>query len=143
MKNLFLVAVLLLALSITTMAQDEPKASKFENVTYHSIVKIDFKPGTYARVQEIMKDYMAAGEAANLPGPEIYWLMSGDYDVILLWTLKGGMADLEWDWSPDDIKWWSALVEQQGSEAKAKELRKEWASYIVKSTREIARKQLK
>jgi len=142
MKNLLLVFFIVMVLAITSQAQDEPRASKYENVSYHSIVKIDFQPGTYARIQEIMKDFMAAGEAAAVKGPEVYWLMTGDFDVMFVWTLQGGTADLEWKWSPDDIKWWSALVEQQGSEEKAKELRKEWASYIVKSNHEIARKQI-
>lgn len=142
MRKFLFVFTLVLAFSLASQAQEEPKASKFENVSYHNIVKIDFKPGTYSRVQEIMKIYMAAGKSAGVKGPEVYWLMTGDYDVMFVWTMEGGTADLEWDWSPDDIKWWKALVADLGSEDKAKELRKEWGSFIVKSTNEIARKQL-
>ena len=141
MKKILFSFCLIFAFSLISVAQDtSPKPSKYENVSYHSIVKIDFQPGTYSRIQEILKIYMDAGKAAGVKGPEIYWLMSGDYDVMFIWTHDDGLADLEWDMSPDNIKWRNALVQLLGSEEKAKELRKEWSSYIIKSTSEIARK---
>ncbi|WP_163715805.1 hypothetical protein [Mangrovibacterium lignilyticum] len=143
MKKTLFLFTLALAFSLIAQAQEEPQALKYENVTYHNIVKVDFKPGTYSRIQEIMKIYMEAGEASGTKGPEVYWLMSGDYDIMYVWTLEGGTADLEWDWSPNGVKWWKALVEKMGSEEKAKDLRKEWASYILKSTNEIARRPIK
>lgn len=142
MKKILTGLSFLLALSLSTAAQDAPKASKFEKVSYHHLVKIDFVPGSWGRVQEILKAYVESGKAAGVKGPETFWLMTGDYDVIFVWELEGGTSDLEWDWSPNDLKWWSALVKLQGSEEKAKELQKEWASLIAKSTSEIARKPL-
>ncbi len=142
MKKLLFVFALGLAISFNTQAQEEPTASKFENVSYHSMVKIDFKAGSYSKVQEILKSYMEAGEKAGIKGPQIFWLMSGEYDVIFVWTMEGGLADMEWMWSPDDIKWRKAMIESLGSEDKFMEMRNEWTSLIVKSDVEIARKQL-
>lgn len=142
MKKILLVFIIAFAISLNGQAQEDPQASKFENVTYHRLVKVDFKPGTYFSVKKILDTYMEAGKSAGVKGPEVYWLMSGDYDVLFLWTLEGGMSDLEWFWSPDDIKWRNAMIELLGSEDKFKEMRKEWSSYVLKSTSEIARRSL-
>ncbi len=139
MKKHFLLLSALLFVVCTVRAQEEPQASKFENVSYYRMVKIDFKNGTLGRVNEIMKQYQAAGEKSGTPGPQIFWLMTGEYDVLFLWKLDGGTGDLEWNWSPDGIKWRNALIEVVGSAEKATELRKEWASLIQRSTSEIAR----
>ncbi len=54
---------------------------------------------------------------------------TGKWDATYVWEMAGGMADLEWYRSPDDVKWFAALAELSGGPDKAAEI---WASYISK-----------
>lgn len=53
---------------------------------------------------------------------------TGKWDAAFIWEMDGGMADLEWYRSPDDIKWFAALAEITGGEEQAGEL---WAKYLA------------
>ncbi|MGQ7867817.1 hypothetical protein [Sunxiuqinia sp. sy24] len=142
MKKVNLFVILLLFVASGLFAQNEIKPAKFENVSWHEVVLIDFKPGTIERAKEIIELYKAAGAAAQVPGPETHWFMTGEYNMMLIWTMKGGPADMEWRRSPDGVKWWSEFIRQQGSKEAAKVLQKEYTSLIQKATSYITRKEL-
>ncbi|MHA7112314.1 hypothetical protein ACRTDU_19480 [Sunxiuqinia elliptica] len=142
MKKISLLLVMLLFLASGLFAQDEIKPSKFENVSWHEVVFIDFKPGKVERAKEIIEEYKAAGKAAGVTGPETHWFMTGEYNMMLIWTMKGGPADLEWRRSPDGVKWWTEFIKQQGSKEAAEALQKEYASLVLKTTSYITHKEL-
>ena len=142
MKKLALFVGALCFLISAVLAQEEEKATKHENVTWHRVVKIDYKPGQVWRASEIIKMYEAAGKEAGTPGPEKYWFSSGKYDLMVIWKLDGGPADLEWSRSENNIKWKNALIKLQGSEEKVKEIQEEYRSLISSTTSEICRKEL-
>ena len=140
MKKLCLLFVLSLWIASGAMAQDEVKPAKFENVEWYQVVLIDFKQGTVGKVQDIIKQYEAAGKEAGTPGPELYWMSTGEYDAMAIWKLDNGPADMEWKMSPNDVKWWDAFVKQQGSVEAAQKLQQEFAGYVNKSTSYLSRK---
>ena len=51
--------------------------------------------------------------------------------------MEGGMADLEWYRSPDDMKWWAALVELTGSQEAAEEIMDEYLDTVERSITEV------
>lgn len=140
MKNWILLFVLGLFIASSVNAQDEVKPVKFENVEWYQVVLMDFEQGKVGKVQEIIKKFEAAGAEAGTPGPELYWMSTGEYDAMAIWKLDGGPSDLEWKITPDDVKWWDAFVKQQGSEEAAQKLQDEFADCIEKSTSYLSRK---
>uniref|UniRef100_UPI003216AD61 hypothetical protein n=1 Tax=uncultured Draconibacterium sp. TaxID=1573823 RepID=UPI003216AD61 len=141
-KLMVLIGVLFFIVSIVS-AQDEVKPAKHENVTWHNVVRIDYKPGQIKRAKEIIKIYEAAGAEAGTPGPEKFWFETGKYDLMLIWKMENGPSDMEWSRSENNIKWRKALIKQLGSEEKVKEIQEEYTSLVSSSTNEICMKELK
>ena len=54
---------------------------------------------------------------------------TGEWDAAFIWQMEGGMSDLEWYRSPNDVKWFAAMAELEGGEDKAAAL---WADYVSK-----------
>ena len=54
---------------------------------------------------------------------------TGKWDAAFIWQMEGGMSDLEWYRSPNDVKWFAAMAELEGGEDKAEAV---WADYISK-----------
>lgn len=142
MKKLSLLLVVLFLGSSVVSAQEDAKPAKFENVTWHNVVMVNYKSGKNTRVKEIIKIYQAAGAEAKTKGPEIHWFSTGEYDAMFIWTLEGGPSDLEWYRNSDDIKWRAAIVKQLGSEEAVNKLNEEYSSLVSSSTSYISRKQL-
>ena len=139
-KGLFFLGVMLF-LASGILAQEEVKPAKYENVTWHRVVLVNFKAGKTGRAKEIIKIYKAAGTAAGLKNPQTYWLMSGDYNMMTVWTLEGGLTDMEWDISPNGIKWRAEMIKKLGSEEEVRKLQEEFQSLQQSSTSYIARKE--
>jgi hypothetical protein len=142
MKKVSLLLVSIAIMATGVWAQNKVKPAKHENVTWHRVVMVDYKPGQNARVKEIIKIYKAAGAEAQNKGPETYWFSTGEYDAMFIWTMEGGPSDMEWSRSPNNIKWRAAMVKQLGSEEAVKKLQKEFQSLVSSSTSYISRKKL-
>lgn len=142
MKKLMLAVGVVLFVASTVFAQDAPKPKKHENVTWHRVVKTDFKPGQNWRAKQIIKMYKTAGAEAGTKGPVSYWFSTGEYDAMFIWAMDGGPADMEWSQTADNIKWREAMIKQVGSEEKLQEIQKEFSSLISSSTSNICRKEL-
>lgn len=102
-----------------------------DDAKYLSITHVKFKVGQRESAMEMITEYfIPASENAGLPGPILaVHYQTGKWDAAWVWELAGGMADLEWYRSPDDIKWFAALAEIAGGEEQAGEL---WADYLSK-----------
>lgn len=142
MKKIMLVVGVVFFVASTVYAQDTAKPKKYENVTWHRVVKTDFKPGQTWRAKQIIKMYEAAGAEAGTKGPEKFWFSTGKYDAMFIWTMEDGPSEMEWSQSADNIKWRAAMIKQAGSEEKMKEIQEEFSSLISSSTSEICRKEL-
>jgi hypothetical protein len=60
--------------------------------------------------------------------------------MLLIRDLEGGPCDIEWDWSPNRVKWWKAFVAQEGSEEAAQKLQEVYSFLIAGSTSQLIRK---
>lgn len=142
MKKGLLFFGVMLFLASGSFAQNDVQSKKYENVTWHRVVLLDIKAGKMGRAMEIIEIYKAASTAAGLKNPQTYWLMSGEYNIMTVWTMEGGFSDMEWDTSPNGIKWRAELVKKLGSEEAVLELQHEFQSLQQGSTSYIARKDI-
>ena len=140
MKKFSLLVFIALFICTGAIAQDDMKPVKHENSTWYRVVLVNFKQGKVERAKEIIKEYQEAGKVAETPAPKMMWLITGEYDMMLIWKFENGPSDLEWKWSPNSVKWWKEFIKQQGSQDAAKELSAEYADLVSNSTSYIARK---
>lgn len=138
-KILFLIIPLCLS-ALLYAHPDEPKQGESGKVVWHSITMIDYKPGTLDEVKSLIEKFEAASETSGTALPELYWFKSGKYDLIVTWKLQEGQADFQGKWSPYGESWWSALVEQEGSEEAATRLQSHYNELIDASVTTVARK---
>ncbi|HKI88408.1 MAG TPA: hypothetical protein VKA38_05225 [Draconibacterium sp.] len=142
MKKVMLVVGAIVFIASGILAQEVVKPAKFENVTWHNVVLVNYKPGKISRVKEIIKIYKAAGAEAQTKGPEEYWFSTGEYDAMFIWTMEGGPSDMEWYRNSNDIKWRAAMIKQLGSEEALEKLQEEYSNLVSNSTNYISRKQM-
>lgn len=118
----------------TAVAQDDDggPVTQGDDARYVSATVVKFKPGKRERAFEIIAEHFKpAGETAGTPGPlGTIHFQTGEWDAIFVWNLEGGMADLEWYRTEDDIKWFEALAEQEGGVEAAEALLDEYASSV-------------
>ncbi|NMP17606.1 hypothetical protein [Thalassotalea sp. Y01] len=109
-------------------------------VSWKNVVKIDFKPGKRGAALKIIKEYYRpATEKAGTNAPEmILELQTGDYDLLVVWHMKGGINDMTWETNPEQKQWRAALNEIAGSEEKAKEILDEYISYVHHAESQVA-----
>ncbi|GHF23701.1 hypothetical protein GCM10017044_17840 [Kordiimonas sediminis] len=120
---------------IAPHANAQMEAAKQENAIYMSVVLVDYKPGMREKAMMLVEEKFApASKAADVPGPWVMHFDSGKWDAAYFWEHKGGYADLEYSTTPDDVKWWAALVKQEGSEEAAQKAWDTYMSYVATST---------
>ncbi len=121
---LFLVAV-------PAMAQDDDEGpiTQGDDAKYLHIYYVKFKPGQRETAMEIISEHFvpATEKAGTNPPILAIHFQSGKWDAAFFWELGGGMADLEWYRSPNDIKWFAALAELEGGSEQATAV---WQSYL-------------
>ncbi|MCK5326568.1 MAG: hypothetical protein KAJ57_11180 [Woeseiaceae bacterium] len=110
-----------------------------EDAKYISMTFIQFKPGKREEGMEIIAEHFKpASENAGLPGPVMaIHFQSGKWDAAFIWDQQGGMADLEWYRSPDEIKWFEALAELNGGVEGAEAVLARWSATVDESQSEI------
>ena len=119
--------------SMPAVAQDDDGGpiTQGDDAKYLEITYVKFKAGQRESAMEIITEYFVpATEKAGTPGPMlVIHFQTGKWDSAYIWEMEGGMADLEWYRSPNDVKWFAALSELVGGEEKAAAT---WADYISK-----------
>lgn len=107
--------------------EDGPQ-TQGDDAVYISVTFVDYKPGKRSEALEIIAEhFVPATEKAGIPGPVAIHFQTGEWDAAFHWRMEGGMADLEWFTSPDDVKWNAALAELEGGKEEAEAL---WARYL-------------
>ncbi|WP_185153297.1 hypothetical protein, partial [Fulvivirga lutimaris] len=88
------------------------------------------------RAREIIANYhQKASEKAGTPGPEMVLEMnSGEWDIMAIWGMKGGISDMDWEVNPNGIKWRKAMNEIAGSAEKAQAIIDELDSLVDRSS---------
>ncbi len=130
------VAAALTVFAVPASAQDdEGPITQGDDARYVRVMHVTYKPGKRERAMQIIADhFVPAGEAAGTPGPlGVIHYQTGEWDAVFVWRLEGGMADLEWYRSANNIKWREALAEQEGGAEAADALMSEYQSLIDRS----------
>ncbi|PAU94560.1 hypothetical protein CK503_07130 [Aliifodinibius salipaludis] len=118
----------------------EMEAKKMEGHTWHELVMVKFEAGMADSAMKIIDNhFMKAGMEmeSDMPAPQIMRLRSGEWDLMMVWTMDS-IEDMNWEMSPEDIKWWEQMVEQEGSEEKAIKLMRTFDDMISNSTSYLA-----
>jgi hypothetical protein len=140
MKSKLVFIVSLVIGALLAAHAEEPKTAQKSKVVWHTITIVDYKPGTNETALAIIQKFESASKTAGTSSPDIHWLESGKYDLVITWKLKDGPADLKGKWSPDGEAWWNALVAQEGSEEAAAKLQAEYNELIESSVTSVARR---
>ena len=132
-KGLAAACAISLTLSIVPTAVQAQEAAQAEELTWAEVSMTRFLPGKRDRAIEIIKNYYAkadqmAGTGAGVHGIH---LDTGEWDIIYVFPMKGGPADIAVRNSPDDAKWMAQMVKLAGSEDAAKKLIAEFDSLIA------------
>ncbi|MDH3820099.1 MAG: hypothetical protein OEU59_03180 [Gammaproteobacteria bacterium] len=132
-------ALSMFAVPASAQEDEDGPMTQGDDAHYISSTLVKFKPGKRERAFEIIAEhFMPAGEKAGTPGPlGVIHYQTGEWDALFVWDLEGGMADLEWYRSPNNIKWYAALAEQEGSREAAGELMAEYRSLIDEAETDV------
>ncbi len=144
MKRLpaYLSMIIFCTLVTSSVAQaQEMKAKKFDNPEWKRVDFVKFKSGKVGRAKEIIQNYyMKAGQKSGTPGPAmIVDLMSGEWDMMVVWDMKGGIDDMNWEVSPNDVKWMNSMNEVAGGADKSKRILDEFSSLVDRETSYIGK----
>jgi hypothetical protein len=126
-----LASLVLLSGAVFAQDDDEGPVTQGDDAKYLSITHVKFKPGQRESAMEMINEHFKpAGKKAGTPGPimEIHY-QTGKWDAAFVWEMAGGMKDLEWYNSPDDVKWFAALSELAGGADQAEAV---WMDYVSK-----------
>ena len=127
--------------AVPASAQDDEGGpqTQGDDARYVSVTYVNYKPGKRERAFEIIAEHFKpAGEKAGVPGPlGTIHFQTGKWDAMFVWKMEGGMADLEWYRSEEDIKWYEALAEQEGGEEAAGELIAEYQACIAHAETDV------
>ena len=136
-----LMGLFIVITSVSASAQEDTAAKKYDNPQWKRVVLVDYKPGQTNKAREIINNYhKKASKMAGTPGPEmILELHSGEYDLMAIWAMQGGIEDMNWEISPNNIRWRKAMNELAGGAAEAAAIMQEYSSLVNKSTNYIAK----
>ncbi|MGF1549251.1 MAG: hypothetical protein ACFBQW_01745 [Sphingomonadaceae bacterium] len=135
-------AILALAAAALVMpaAQAQMGPAKHPAADYYVVTMIDFEEGRAEAAHDLIHNYFAkADEVTGGTGPDVVMnFITGEWDMMVAWKMKGGMADAEWAMSPDDARWFGGLVQVAGGEAQAMAKWEEWVSMIARTSTHYA-----
>lgn len=121
-------------------AQGDMQAKKYDNPKWMRIEMMKFKEGKTSRSNEIINNYfLAACQKSNTPAPALVDIITGDWDLLAIWNMEGGIEEMNWETSPNDVKWMKAINDIAGSDEKAKSIIDEFSSIIERKTSYIGR----
>lgn len=125
-----------------SMAQDSDGTAKFGGESgearYVRVTFVSYKPGMAGRAYTILREHYApAGEAAGTPGPITVHFQTGPFDAAYHWQLENGMSDMEWQRSPNQVKFRAAMAELEGSEAAAQAVRDSYNATVARTVTTI------
>lgn len=126
------VAAMLVLPSTVAAQEEEPRPEKHENVTWYTIVEIDFVSGKRDAALDVIRNhFVPAAREAGTPAPVMQLEhRSGEWDLTVIWKMDRGPAGMEWKTTPEGIAWQKAFAEMAGGEEKAREIGETFESYI-------------
>lgn len=127
-----------LTFTTTAGAQELPKAKKLENTAWFGVLSLKFKPDKFQEGRSIVFDHLApAGTAAGMSDVRVLEPMGGEWDMLIFFPMKNGAADLEWEVSPDDERFFAELAKREGGAAQAMEVFGRYLGSLERSNYQI------
>jgi hypothetical protein len=124
--------VLAIALLLPTLlnAQELPKATKFTDVSWHTITHVVYESGQRNAALKIIREhFVPAADAAGLERPQLFEHQTGEWDITLIWSMPEGPAGMEWEVNPWQESWWASFAEREGGMEAGMAI---WQDYIGK-----------
>jgi len=140
MKKIIFNTIAFLGLALFLMPSSfAQEGVKRENPKWKRVVMLDFHSDQKNRAIEIIDEYFkVASVNAGTPGPEVMVdFETGSWDRMAIWGMDG-IESMNWEVSPNNQKWWGALVKIAGGEEEAEAIWKEYQSCIARSSSELA-----
>ena len=122
-------ALFLFAVPAVAQDDDEGPITQGDDAKYLRVSYVKYKPGQREMAMQIIAEhFVPAGEKAGTSPPMLaIHFQTGKWDAAFIWEMAGGMADLEWYRSPDNVKWFAALAELEGGAEQAEAI---WQKYV-------------
>lgn len=138
--NLFTLCVFFFSLPSFVNAQ-EMKAKKYDNPQWKTVSFLKFKSGKSDRAREIIRNYYEkAAQKASVASPTMAVdLVTGEWDMMVVWDMKGGVEEMNWEISPENVKWMNAMNEIAGGGDKAKAIMDEFSSLIDRESTSLGK----
>jgi hypothetical protein len=135
------VAIIMFCDFLVPVGAQAQEGKKYDNPQWKTVEMLEFKHDKMDRVREIIKDYFikAANKAGSRQPAMIMQSATGEWNMIVIWDMKGGLEEMNWETNPDDMKWMTAMTEIAGGADKAKAILDEWSSLVVHSTSYLCR----
>ncbi len=142
MKNLKIYLFCLLFIVSGMAFSQEMKAKKYDDPTWVSIGMVKFKAMSKSKAMKIVDNYFAkADEAAGIKPPTIFHLVGGEYDMMVVWEMSEGIESLNYETSPEDVKWFGEMTKLTGGQEQTMDKLEEFYSYVANWESVIARKE--
>ncbi len=139
-KYLFLAIAFLFSCQL--LSAQEMKAKKMDNPVWVKMDFVKFEPGKMDKAKAIIHDYFSkADKNAGITAPTSYSMTTGSYDMVVIWEMEEGIETLNYEMSPNDVKWIGELSKLTGGQEMAMEKLDEFYSYLADWKTEIARKE--
>lgn len=107
------------------------EARRIPNAQFVRIEMIKFKPGGEDRAFELEDKYITpAWRLSGLSRPLEIHTQTGPWDRIYVYTLTGGLADMEWQTSKGRAALMNALARVSGSSQHAVQIMSEWDGLV-------------
>jgi hypothetical protein len=134
-KLMTTIAVFAFSFLMSSAYAQDMKAKKYDDPTWTQVVFVNYLPGKMSRAKEIIRDYFVpASKKAGTRSPSLTVdLTTGEWDMMIVWTMPN-VEEMNWEISPDNIKWMTALNEIAGNADKSKAIRDEYSSLVKNST---------
>ena len=130
LKNLLPALAFLLCINL--VSAQELTAKKFENLQWYYITFLKFENGKAEDAKKVITEYFKPSDLdTGQQGPVLELdLLFSEWDLIVVFPMEEGIEALEWEMSPRDVEWMKAFQKRAGSAERAKEIQKEFESYI-------------
>lgn len=144
LKSIAPILALLFCFNLVTAQEEEMSPKKYENPEYFMVSYVKFHPGKSGEAKKIIDEYfIPSSKQAGTSSPFLHLdMITGEWDIMVVWHMKEGLESLNWEMSPDDIKWEKAFSELTGGKEKGMEISKKWESYIQSSKSHLGRKHI-
>ena len=142
-SSLPIFAALIVAVTGAALGQTVDPPKKREDARYMDVNNWAFVPGGVSRAKEIWHDiYIPAMKEAGVPLPTILHPDTGEWDMVIIFPLPGGYADLQYtNLSPSDAKWVAKMEKKLGAD-KVRAIGVELDKLIARKERYIAHEHL-